>query len=243
MLRTRLTDALQIEHPVMLAGMGGVSYHRLVTAVSDAGGFGCMGASTMSAEDIRPEIAAVTGATDKPFGVDLLPAVPQGLEDKVRDIIAGGATAFVAGLGVPRDVVDMCHASGLLVVNMCGKVRHAVEAVGAIGDGRRGMDRPGSAVEAVLELRQPGVQVGAQRGDVEPVPGAAYDETTQMTQLQEPNMALIDSDYAGQTKKADREVGEDQKRIASWSPQEGNAKEGDFLMYLTSIVENWKFST
>jgi enoyl-[acyl-carrier protein] reductase II len=131
MLRTRLTDALQIEHPVMLAGMGGVSYHRLVTAVSDAGGFGCMGASTMSAEDIRTEIAAVTGATGKPFGVDLLTAVPQGLEAKVRDIIAGGATAFVAGLGVPRDVVDMCHASGLLVVNMCGKVRHAVEAVEA----------------------------------------------------------------------------------------------------------------
>ena len=37
MLRTRLTDALQIEHPVMLAGMGGVSYHRLATAVSEAG--------------------------------------------------------------------------------------------------------------------------------------------------------------------------------------------------------------
>jgi enoyl-[acyl-carrier protein] reductase II len=131
MLSTRLTDALQIEHPVMLAGMGGVSYHRLVTAVSEAGGFGCMGASTMSDEDIRNEIAAVAKATDKPFGVDLLTAVPQGLEDKVRDIIAGGATAFVAGLGVPRDVVELCHASGLLVVNMCGKVRHAVEAVEA----------------------------------------------------------------------------------------------------------------
>ena len=38
-------------------------------------------------------------------------------------------------------------------------------------------------------------------------------------------------------------VAEDQKQLASWSPQEGNAKVGDFLMYLTSIVENWKFST
>lgn len=38
-------------------------------------------------------------------------------------------------------------------------------------------------------------------------------------------------------------VAEDQKQLASWSPHEGNAKEGDFLMYLTSIVENWKFST
>jgi enoyl-[acyl-carrier protein] reductase II len=131
MLPTRLTDALQIEHPVMLAGMGGVSYSRLAAAVSEAGGFGCLGASTMGPDQMRDEIAAVRAATDKPFGVDLLTAVPGGLEDKVRDVVAGGATAFVAGLGVPRDVVDLCHASGLLVVNMCGKVRHAVDAVEA----------------------------------------------------------------------------------------------------------------
>ena len=131
MLSTRLTDALQIEHPVMLAGMGGVSYHRLVTAVSEAGGFGCLGASTMGDDEMRAEIAAVAGATSKPFGVDLLTALPRGLEEKVGDIITGGATAFVAGLGVPREVVDQCHASGLLVVNMCGKVRHAIEAVEA----------------------------------------------------------------------------------------------------------------
>lgn len=131
MLRTRLTDTLQIDHPVMLAGMGGVSYHRLVSAVSAAGGFGCMGASAMSDDEMRSEIAAVAAATSKPFGVDLLTALPQGQEEKVRAIISGGATAYVAGLGVPRELVDLCHASGLLVVNMCGKVRHAVEAVEA----------------------------------------------------------------------------------------------------------------
>jgi enoyl-[acyl-carrier protein] reductase II len=131
MLATRLTEALQIDHPVMLAGMGGVSYHRLATAVSEAGGFGCLGASTMGDDEMRAEIAAVRGATDKPFGVDLLTALPAGLEQKVADIISGGATAFVAGLGVPREVVEQCHASGVVVVNMCGKVRHAVEAVEA----------------------------------------------------------------------------------------------------------------
>ncbi len=131
MLPTRLTDALQIEHPVMLAGMGGVSYHRLASAVSEAGGFGCLGASTMADDEMRAEIAAVRQATDRPFGVDLLTALPRGLHEKVDDIIAGGATAFVAGLGVPREVVEQCHAAGLVVVNMCGKVRHAVEAVEA----------------------------------------------------------------------------------------------------------------
>ena len=131
MIATRLTEALQIDHPVMLAGMGGVSYHRLATAVSEAGGFGCLGASTMADDQMREEIAAVRQATDKPFGVDLLTALPRGLEDKVRDIIDGGATAFVAGLGVPREVVELCHARGLVVVNMCGKARHAIEAVEA----------------------------------------------------------------------------------------------------------------
>ena len=41
-MRTRLTALLDVEHPVMLAGMGGVSYHRLVAAVSEAGGFGTL---------------------------------------------------------------------------------------------------------------------------------------------------------------------------------------------------------
>jgi enoyl-[acyl-carrier protein] reductase II len=131
MLRTRLTDTLEIERPVMLAGMGGVSYHRLAAAVSEAGGFGCLGASTMGHDQMNGEIAAVRAVTAKPFGVDLLTASPQNLTAKVEDIIRGGATAFVAGLGVPRDVVELCHEHGLLVVNMCGKVRHAVDAVAA----------------------------------------------------------------------------------------------------------------
>ena len=51
-MRTRLTELLDIEHPVMLAGMGGVSYHQLVAAVSEAGGIGTLGASTMSVEQL-----------------------------------------------------------------------------------------------------------------------------------------------------------------------------------------------
>ena len=130
MISTRLTELLDIEAPVMLAGMGGVSYHELAAAVSNAGGFGCLGASTMSDELMVEEIARTAAATDKPFGVDLLTAAGD-MTDKVRAIIAGGASVFVAGLGVPRDVVEQCHDAGLLVVNMCGKVHHAVDAVAA----------------------------------------------------------------------------------------------------------------
>ena len=131
LMRTRLTDLLEIDHPVMLAGMGGVSYHRLVAAVSEAGGFGCLGASTMGPEEMVSEIAATRALTSEPFGVDLLTAAPQDMPAKVQSIIDGGATVFVAGLGVPRDVVDQCHAHNVLVVNMCGKVRHAIAAVEA----------------------------------------------------------------------------------------------------------------
>jgi enoyl-[acyl-carrier protein] reductase II len=130
-MQTRLTEILNIQHPVMLAGMGGVSYAPLVTAVSEAGGFGCLGASTMSRERMVAEIAQVRQATDKPFGVDLLTAMPGDLVGQVEDIIEGGASVFVAGLGVPSEVVELCHRSGLLVINMCGKVDHARRAVDA----------------------------------------------------------------------------------------------------------------
>ena len=128
-MRTRLTEMLQIEHPVMLAGMGGVSYSRLVAAVSEAGGIGTLGASTMSADELPREIADVRTRTSKPFGVDLLTALPGQVERGIDDVIAGGASLFVAGLGVPRDVVDRLHSHGVLVASMCGKVRHAVAAV------------------------------------------------------------------------------------------------------------------
>ncbi len=127
-MKTRLTELLGIEHPVMLAGMGGVSYAPLVIAVSEAGGFGCLGASTMSLERMIADIAAVRAATDKPFGVDLLTAMPGDLAGQVQHVIDGGASVFVAGLGVPADVVDLCHRNGVLVVNMCGKVDHARRA-------------------------------------------------------------------------------------------------------------------
>ena len=65
-MRTRLTDLLDIEHPIMLAGMGGVSYYRLVAAVSEAGGIGTLGASTMTPEELPREMAAVRGLTDVP---------------------------------------------------------------------------------------------------------------------------------------------------------------------------------
>ena len=130
-MRTKLTEMLGIEHPVMLAGMGGVSYAPLVAAVSEAGGFGCLGASTMTPQQMVEEIREVRRRTEKPFGVDLLTAMPGDLEGQVRMLIEEGASVFVAGLGVPSQVVSMCHDADVLVVSMCGKVEHARRAVAA----------------------------------------------------------------------------------------------------------------
>ena len=127
-MRTRLTDLLDIEHPVMLAGMGGVSYHRLVAAVSEAGGIGTFGASTMAPDELPREIAALKELTDKPFGVDLLTALPGQVEAGIQSVIDGGARIFVAGLGVPREVIELLHSKNVLVGSMCGKVRHAIGA-------------------------------------------------------------------------------------------------------------------
>jgi enoyl-[acyl-carrier protein] reductase II len=85
----------------------------------------------MRSDQMSEEIAAVRAATDKPFGVDLLTAMPGGMTEQVKIVIDGGATAFVAGLGVPTEVVDLCHEHGLVVVSMCGKVEHAQRAVDA----------------------------------------------------------------------------------------------------------------
>jgi enoyl-[acyl-carrier protein] reductase II len=122
---------LDIEHPIMLAGMGGVSYHALVAAVSEAGGIGTLGASTMSVDELPEEMAAVRTLTSKPFGVDLLTAFPGQVERGIQSVIEGGASIFVAGLGVPREVIDLLHSHNVLVGSMCGKVRHAVSAVGS----------------------------------------------------------------------------------------------------------------
>ena len=130
-MKTKLTELLKIEHPVMLAGMGGVSYHQLTAAVSEAGGYGCLGASTMSSKRLAEEIAATRALTERPFGVDLLTAFPETLQQNLELLIEGGASTFVAGLGVPSHVIDLCHAHHVLVISMCGKVEHAKRALDA----------------------------------------------------------------------------------------------------------------
>jgi len=71
-LRTKLCDMLDIEYPIILAGMGGVSGPTLVAAVSNAGGLGVLGAAGLNPDQLRDWIVKTRSLTNKPFGVDLL---------------------------------------------------------------------------------------------------------------------------------------------------------------------------
>ncbi|HEY1632293.1 MAG TPA: nitronate monooxygenase family protein [Rhizomicrobium sp.] len=128
-IRTPICDMLGIEYPILLAGMGGVSYAELCAAVSNAGGFGCLGMAGRSTKEIAEEINKTRDLTDKPFGVDLLAAVPESLERTADIIIEGGAKAFISGLGVPPPhLVKKFHDAGLKVMNVNGTVKHARSA-------------------------------------------------------------------------------------------------------------------
>jgi len=127
-LRTPLCDLLGIEHPILLAGMGGVSYAELAAAVSNAGGYGVLGMAGTSTRFIEEQMKKVRSLTDKPFGVDLLAATPDALTKAVDVIIGEGASSFVAGLGVPMPIIERLKTAGLKVMVVCGAVKHAVKA-------------------------------------------------------------------------------------------------------------------
>jgi len=128
---TPICDLFGIEYPIFLAGMGQVAYADVCAAVSEAGGFGTLGMVGASPDQIGAEMRKVRRLTKKPFGVDLLQALPDQVEAAIDVIIGEGAAAFIAGLGVPGPVIGRCHAGGVKVISMCGTVRHAQSAEAA----------------------------------------------------------------------------------------------------------------
>ncbi len=127
-LRTPVCDLFDIDVPIFLAGMGGVAYAEVCAAVSEAGGYGSLGMAGARPAGIRDQMREVRRRTQKPFGVDLLAALPDQVLAAIDVIIEEGATAFIAGLGVPEAVVERCHSAGVKVMSLCGKVSHAVHA-------------------------------------------------------------------------------------------------------------------
>ncbi|MFN4024953.1 MAG: NAD(P)H-dependent flavin oxidoreductase [Hyphomonas sp.] len=127
-IQTRLTQLLKMQHPIMLAGMGGVSYAEVCAAMCNAGGYGVLGMAGTTPDFIAGQMKKVRALTDRPFGVDLLAASPESLEASVDVIINGGADSFVAGLGVPMPIMDRLKKADLKVMVVGGAVKHAIKA-------------------------------------------------------------------------------------------------------------------
>lgn len=127
-IKTRVCEMFEIEHPVFLAGMGQVAYAEVCAAVSAAGGYGTLGMAAETPDGIRAQMRQVRELTDRPFGVDLLAALPEQMIAAIDVIIEEGASSFIAGLGVPGPVIGKCHDAGVKVVSMCGRVEHATRA-------------------------------------------------------------------------------------------------------------------
>lgn len=101
-LRTKLCDLLNIEYPIILAGMGLIAGAELTAAVSEAGGLGVIGAIYMTPDELDAEIRKVKKLTTKPFGVDSIApvgGVQTATVDELRDAVTDEASQYAADLG------------------------------------------------------------------------------------------------------------------------------------------------
>jgi NADH:quinone reductase (non-electrogenic) len=131
-LKTRFTELVGIEHPIVQGGMMWVGRAELAAAVSNAGGLGILTALTQPTPDaLREEIERCRSMTDKPFAVNLtiLPSVnPPPYAEYRKAIIDSGIKIVETAGHKPQEHVDEFKAHGILVVHKCTAVRHALSA-------------------------------------------------------------------------------------------------------------------
>ncbi|MFC3214884.1 NAD(P)H-dependent flavin oxidoreductase [Novosphingobium panipatense] len=131
--KTRITDRLGIEHPIVQGGMQGVGYAELASAVSNAGGLGTLTALTQpSPAALREEIERCRAMTDKPFAVNItvLPTIlPPDYKAYAEAVIEGGVKIIeTAGTQQVREIWEMVKPHGITVLHKCTAVRHALSA-------------------------------------------------------------------------------------------------------------------
>ncbi len=132
-IRTRITEMLGIEHPIVQGGMQGVGVAELASAVSNAGGLGILTALTQPSPDaLRAEIERCRAMTDKPFGVNMtvFPTInPPDYKGYAQAIIDGGVKVVeTAGTQAVREIWDMLKPHGVTILHKCTAVRHALSA-------------------------------------------------------------------------------------------------------------------
>ena len=131
-MKTRITEMLGIEHPIIQGGMHFVGFAELAAAVSNAGGLGIItGLTQPTAADLAKEIARCREMTDKPFGVNLtfLPALAApDYPGYVKAIIEGGVKIVETAGRNPQQVMPALKDAGIKVIHKCTSVRHSLKA-------------------------------------------------------------------------------------------------------------------
>ena len=111
-MKTRITELLGIQHPIICGGMARVGTGRLPAAVSNAGGLGIIGSGDMPGEILWEEIERTRSMTDKPFGINLNRQSPN--RDELLAIACEAKPALVTiGGGDPRPCIEPLHKAGI----------------------------------------------------------------------------------------------------------------------------------
>ena len=131
-MKTRITEMLGIEHPIIQGGMHHVGFAEMAAAVSNAGGLGIItGLTQGTPEKLAAEIARCKTMTDKPFGVNItfLPSVtPPDYPGLIQTIIDAGVKVVETAGNNPAPYMPMLKEAGIKVIHKCTAVRHALKA-------------------------------------------------------------------------------------------------------------------
>ncbi|MGN6667743.1 MAG: NAD(P)H-dependent flavin oxidoreductase [Trinickia sp.] len=133
---TALTRLLGCPHPIVCAGMGGPARAELAAAVSKAGGFGLLGMVRESPATIEREIAAVRAMTDRPFGVNLIPAStrPELFNAELDVCLRARVPAMCFFWDVVPQAIERAKEGGALVLYQVGSPDDVVQAQRAGAD-------------------------------------------------------------------------------------------------------------
>ena len=143
-MRTKITELLQIEYPIFQGGMAWVAEHKLAAAVSNAGGFGIIGAASAPPEVVREEIRKCKELTDKPFGVNIMLLNPNA-EEVAKIVVEEGVQAVTTGAGNPGKFMELWKNAGVKVIPVVASVAMAkmMERAGADAVVAEGMESGG----------------------------------------------------------------------------------------------------
>jgi len=131
--KTKITELLGIEHPILCGGMQWISRAELAVAVANAGGLGFMTAESFETpEDLRAEIKKVRSLTDKPFGVNISMVPEFGLPErtlKFCEVVCQEGVKVVETAGrSPEPLLPQLKEAGIKVIHKLTSVRHALSA-------------------------------------------------------------------------------------------------------------------